>query len=133
MGVATWARWPQVSLVGYAVGGAFLSLAYFDLYYDIIIILVGPREDPDRPAAKPFVRTSASPCSFAKHEFAIESLRPNRNAKRHWGEPHTFRTSKPSNMKSNMIRGLFSLFSPRGKTVGCPSCCFTKSRMPSIR
>jgi hypothetical protein len=25
----------QVSLVGYAVGGAFLSLAYFDLPYDL--------------------------------------------------------------------------------------------------
>lgn len=30
----------QVSIVGFAVGGAFLSLAYFDLYYDIIALLV---------------------------------------------------------------------------------------------
>jgi putative inorganic carbon (HCO3(-)) transporter len=30
----------QVSLVGYAVGGAFLSLAYFDLPYNIVVILV---------------------------------------------------------------------------------------------
>ncbi len=30
----------QVSLVGYAVGGAFLSLAYFDLPYNIVIALV---------------------------------------------------------------------------------------------
>ena len=30
----------QVSLIGYAVGGAFLSLAYFDLPYDIVIVLV---------------------------------------------------------------------------------------------
>lgn len=30
----------QVSVVGFAVGGAFLSLAYFDLYYDIIVLLV---------------------------------------------------------------------------------------------
>jgi putative inorganic carbon (HCO3(-)) transporter len=30
----------QVSLVGYAVGGAFLSMAYFDLLYDILIIVV---------------------------------------------------------------------------------------------
>lgn len=29
-----------VSLVGYAVGGAFLSLAYFDLPYNIVVILV---------------------------------------------------------------------------------------------
>ncbi len=30
----------QVSLVGYAVGGAFLSLAYFDLPYNIMVIVV---------------------------------------------------------------------------------------------
>lgn len=30
----------QVSLVGYAVGGAFLSLAYFDLPYNIMVMLV---------------------------------------------------------------------------------------------
>lgn len=30
----------QVSVIGYAVGGAFLSLAYFDLYYYIIVLLV---------------------------------------------------------------------------------------------
>ncbi|MDP3537316.1 MAG: putative O-glycosylation ligase, exosortase A system-associated [Azonexus sp.] len=30
----------QVSLVGYAVGGAFLSLAYFDLPYNIMIMVV---------------------------------------------------------------------------------------------
>ncbi len=30
----------QVSLIGYAVGGAFLSLAYFDLPYNILVILV---------------------------------------------------------------------------------------------
>ena len=30
----------QVSLVGYAVGGAFLSLAYFDLPYNMLILVV---------------------------------------------------------------------------------------------
>lgn len=30
----------QVSLVGYAVGGAFLSLSYFDLPYNIVVVLV---------------------------------------------------------------------------------------------
>jgi probable O-glycosylation ligase (exosortase A-associated) len=30
----------QVSLVGYMVGGAFLSLAYFDLLYDIVAIML---------------------------------------------------------------------------------------------
>ncbi|OGB33420.1 MAG: putative O-glycosylation ligase, exosortase A system-associated [Burkholderiales bacterium RIFCSPLOWO2_12_FULL_61_40] len=30
----------QVALVGYAVGGAFLSLSYFDLPYNILVVLV---------------------------------------------------------------------------------------------
>lgn len=30
----------QVSLIGYAVGGAFLSLAYFDLPYNILVLVV---------------------------------------------------------------------------------------------
>jgi probable O-glycosylation ligase (exosortase A-associated) len=30
----------QVSLVGYCAGGAFLTLAYFDLLYDVVIIVV---------------------------------------------------------------------------------------------
>lgn len=30
----------QVSLIGYAVGGAFLSLSYFDLPYNIVVVLV---------------------------------------------------------------------------------------------
>ena len=30
----------QVSLVGYAVGGAFLGLAYFDLYYHLVALIV---------------------------------------------------------------------------------------------
>jgi putative inorganic carbon (HCO3(-)) transporter len=34
------ARMMQVCIIGFAVSGAFLSLAYFDLYYDFIVILV---------------------------------------------------------------------------------------------
>ena len=30
----------QVSLVGYAAGGAFLSLAYFDLPYNMMVMVV---------------------------------------------------------------------------------------------
>ncbi len=30
----------QVSMVGFAVGGAFLSLAYYDLYFDIIALML---------------------------------------------------------------------------------------------
>jgi probable O-glycosylation ligase (exosortase A-associated) len=33
-------RMCQVCIIGFAVSGSFLSLAYFDLYYDIIVILV---------------------------------------------------------------------------------------------
>jgi probable O-glycosylation ligase (exosortase A-associated) len=35
------ARMIQVSLVGYAVSGAFLGLAYFDYYYALVAIVVG--------------------------------------------------------------------------------------------
>jgi probable O-glycosylation ligase (exosortase A-associated) len=37
---ATLSRMCQVCIIGFAVSGSFLSLAYFDLYYDIIAILV---------------------------------------------------------------------------------------------
>lgn len=38
--VADLARMIQVSLVGYAVGGAFLNLAYYDVPYNLLVILV---------------------------------------------------------------------------------------------
>src|SRR5262249_3599525 len=34
----------QVSIAGFAVGGAFLSLAYFDLAYNIVVIVVLTRK-----------------------------------------------------------------------------------------
>lgn len=37
---STLAAMCQVSIIGYAVGGAFLTLAYYDLYYDLIVVLV---------------------------------------------------------------------------------------------
>ncbi|MFK8017438.1 MAG: putative O-glycosylation ligase, exosortase A system-associated [Gammaproteobacteria bacterium] len=37
-------RFIQVSLVGYSIGGAFLGLAYFDLYYHFIAIIVLSRQ-----------------------------------------------------------------------------------------
>lgn len=40
----------QVSLIGYAVGGAFLSLAYFDLPYNILIMVVVARRWLNRKA-----------------------------------------------------------------------------------
>ncbi|WP_426194733.1 putative O-glycosylation ligase, exosortase A system-associated [Massilia sp. DWR3-1-1] len=56
-------RMCQVCIIGYAVSGTFLSLAYFDLYYDIIIILVClekiviPKKSwPYKPAPTPEVK-----------------------------------------------------------------------------
>ncbi len=40
----------QVSLVGYAVGGAFLSLSYFDLPYDMMVLVVLARSWVERRA-----------------------------------------------------------------------------------
>ncbi len=53
----------QVSLLGYAVGGAFLSLAYFDLPYDIMVLVVVARrwvehyQAGKNPDAAPQVKT----------------------------------------------------------------------------
>jgi probable O-glycosylation ligase (exosortase A-associated) len=41
----------QVSLVGYAIGGAFLGLAYFDLYYHLVAILAITRSLVERSLA----------------------------------------------------------------------------------
>jgi probable O-glycosylation ligase (exosortase A-associated) len=41
----------QVSLIGYMVGGAFLGLAYFDLYYHLVAILLLLRYDVDAALA----------------------------------------------------------------------------------
>ena len=49
----------QVCLVGYAVGGAFLGLAYFDLYYHLVAVLVilgaivARTEQQELPAPEP--------------------------------------------------------------------------------
>jgi len=55
----------QVCLIGYAVGGIFLGLAYFDLYYHLVMIAVvtqaivirettaEPSPSPSKPAAQP--------------------------------------------------------------------------------
>jgi probable O-glycosylation ligase (exosortase A-associated) len=51
----------QVSMIGYASGGAFLGLAYFDLYYHLLITLVCLklillREDAERGVVEPSSR-----------------------------------------------------------------------------
>ena len=53
------ARMCQVSIIGYAVSGSFLSLAYFDLYYDIVIILVCLEKILLPSKRTPFVRPAA--------------------------------------------------------------------------
>jgi len=50
----------QVSLAGYAVGGAFLSLAYFDLPYNILILVVLGRRWIDNEGW----RTDNAPLNF---------------------------------------------------------------------
>lgn len=50
----------QVSLVGYAVGGAFLSLAYFDLPYNIMALVVLGRSWHDRKGWTDEVRSIPS-------------------------------------------------------------------------
>jgi len=43
----------QVSLVGYAVGGAFLSLAYYDVPYNLVVVLVLMRVLVEREIKSP--------------------------------------------------------------------------------
>lgn len=41
--LALLAQMTRLSLIGYAMGGLFLGLAYFDLYYHLIVVLVAVR------------------------------------------------------------------------------------------
>jgi len=43
----------QVSLFGYAISGAFLGLAYFDLYYHLLAILVLTKQQVDQELGQP--------------------------------------------------------------------------------
>lgn len=69
----------QVSLVGYFVGGAFLQLAYFDLPYNILVILVvtqrwldagGWKGDAAGTVASPESAQGRSSSSTATHQVA---------------------------------------------------------------
>jgi putative inorganic carbon (hco3(-)) transporter len=61
----------QVSLVGFAAGGAFLSLAYFDLPYNLLVLVVVARrilerqvaasKVPAKPAARAFTAQYTPP------------------------------------------------------------------------
>jgi probable O-glycosylation ligase (exosortase A-associated) len=56
----------HVSLVGYAVGGAFLSLAYFDLPYNMMIIVVMLKLYVDERLAAPRDATTPTPAAAPK-------------------------------------------------------------------
>ncbi|MBL8397645.1 MAG: putative O-glycosylation ligase, exosortase A system-associated [Candidatus Accumulibacter sp.] len=58
----------QVSLIGYLAGGTFLSLAYFDLPYNILIVLVAYQ----RWLSFEIKKESRAP---AKYEFGINDLK----------------------------------------------------------
>jgi probable O-glycosylation ligase (exosortase A-associated) len=58
---ATLARMCQVSLIGYAVGGAFLGLAYFDLPYVIMALIVVAGAHVERTIEAEQLATAAPP------------------------------------------------------------------------
>jgi hypothetical protein len=59
----------QVSLAGYAVGGAFLSLAYYDLpYNELILVVLGCRWMD----SKAWLTESASPQSSQATDPALK-------------------------------------------------------------
>ena len=63
----------QVSLAGYAVGGAFLSLAYYDLPYNILILVVLGCRWMD---SKAWLREPAEPLPFEKTSAPASTLTP---------------------------------------------------------
>jgi len=67
------ARMLYVSLIAYAVGGAFLSLAYFDLPYHIMAILVITNTLVDRELAKPVPTPQETDDAVSTNPIQIES------------------------------------------------------------
>jgi probable O-glycosylation ligase (exosortase A-associated) len=63
------ARMVQVSLVGYAVGGAFLNLAYYDVPYNLLVVLVLTRVILEKQLA-----SAASPARAARLEAKADSI-----------------------------------------------------------
>jgi hypothetical protein len=67
----------QVSLAGYAVGGAFLSLSYWDLPYNLMILAVIGKRWLDR---KEWLREKEEPIihwpEFLKKRFAKKNRAP---------------------------------------------------------
>jgi putative inorganic carbon (HCO3(-)) transporter len=79
-GLATLAGMCQVSLVGFAVGGAFLSLAYFDLPYNILVMLIVAQRLARRAqegVAKGTARASGRNAEIeGRPAFSAQSRRP---------------------------------------------------------
>jgi len=63
------ARMVQVSLVGYAVGGAFLNLAYYDVPYNLLVVLVLTRVMLEKQLA-----SADSPARTARLEAKANSI-----------------------------------------------------------
>jgi O-antigen ligase len=59
-------RMAQVSLIGYAVSGAFLGLAYFNFFYALLALIVGTQVAVERTLAHP-----ASIAAQAKGPVAV--------------------------------------------------------------
>ena len=57
----------QAALVGYFVGGAFLSLAYFDVPYDLLVVVVMLRAELESIVRKPAVPAARPEISPADH------------------------------------------------------------------
>jgi hypothetical protein len=68
----------QVSLVGYLVGGMFLSLAYFDLPYNVLVLVVAAKRwlEEVRTAEK----ASGSPALAASANASPRAPAPARTA-----------------------------------------------------
>lgn len=68
----------QVSLIGYAVGGAFLSLSYFDLQYNIMIMVVVAY----RWAQTSSWKTEVEPTGWERHMTGLTTLTVRPKAQR---------------------------------------------------
>jgi probable O-glycosylation ligase (exosortase A-associated) len=59
----------QVSLIGFAAGGAFLGLAYFDLPYNLIALLVALQQVVTRALEQRASESSAEPATGSGNRF----------------------------------------------------------------
>lgn len=74
-----------VSLIAYAIGGAFLGLAYYDLYYHLVAILVLTRQIVARELASPSTTENSEiendpprPGRIRKHRSFVRPVKENR-------------------------------------------------------